>query len=128
MLLGGKHRRKWINKSDFAKRRGLPHNSRFSKLGVDDQKREIETSFRYLADLIGEEISTFAYPYGGFHSFTDETECLLAEQGALFSFNVEPRDVTSGDLVHRPQALPRYDCNLFEFGKASCGDQAAWVV
>lgn len=88
-----------------------------SKLTATDQKREIEDSFQWLNSIIGpQEPKTFCYPYGGFHSFTEETERLLEAAGCDFSFNVEHRDIERRDLESRRQALPRYDCNLFPHG------------
>jgi hypothetical protein len=93
-----------------------------SKLGVAQQKAEIDESFAFLESIIGSHPpKTFCYPYGGFHSFTGETERLLAEAGCCFSFNVEPRDITTADLTNRPQALPRYDCNAFPYGCCRAG-------
>lgn len=95
---------------------GVNHRC-MSKLPVADQKREIEESFTFLEKTIGPaDLKTFCYPYGGFHSFTHDTERLLEETGCLFSFNVERRDIERSDLLDRRQALPRYDCNLFPHG------------
>lgn len=96
-----------------------------SKLDPADQRQEIEASFDALARITGGPIETFCYPHGGFHTFTRETERLLQETGARYSFNVEPRAVEGNDLRHRPQALPRYDCNLFPNGMASEGTEIA---
>lgn len=86
------------------------------------QAREIEESFAFLDETVAPPpVRTFCYPYGGFHTFTNETERLLTAAGCRFSFNVEYRDITPEDLQARPQALPRYDCNLFPHGKASIG-------
>ena len=93
----------------------------FSKLGVDDQWREIDRSFDFLETTLGHDIATFCYPYGGFHSFTDDTERLLVRRGCRYAFNVEPRDVEPSDLQNRPMALPRYDCNMFAHGQATMG-------
>jgi hypothetical protein len=88
-----------------------------SKLDVEDQRREIDESFQFLEGVIGSsDLKTFCYPYGGFHSFTADTERLLNEAGCAFSFNVECRDIEPNDLRERKQALPRYDCNFFPFG------------
>ena len=92
----------------------------FSKLISGHQESEIQGSFDFLEEILGEQpIRTFCYPYGGFHSFTPETEKLLSDAGCKFSFNVEYRDIEINDLKCRPQALPRYDCNLFMHGRAS---------
>jgi peptidoglycan/xylan/chitin deacetylase (PgdA/CDA1 family) len=85
-----------------------------SKLSPEEQKREIALSFGFLHDLVGNfDMKTFCYPYGGFHTFTEETELFLEQSGCMFSFNVEARDIEETDLVSRKQALPRYDCNMF---------------
>jgi peptidoglycan/xylan/chitin deacetylase (PgdA/CDA1 family) len=89
-----------------------------SKLNLADQDTEIRASFSFLEGIVGEiEVKTFCYPYGGFHTFTPETEKLLADNGCLFSFNVEARDIEQRDLSERRQALPRYDCNQFPYGQ-----------
>ncbi len=89
-----------------------------SHLDRVEQEKEIRGSFEFLENLLGPlEPRTFCYPYGGFHSFTKETEDLLKESGCLFSYNVEPRDINEEDILSRPQALPRYDCNMFPHGQ-----------
>jgi len=92
-----------------------------SKLSSDEQRKEIKESFETLIEIINKPVNSFCYPYGGFHSFTKETENLLSEAGCLFSFNVESRDISNHDLCNNLQALPRYDCNEFPYGKASVG-------
>lgn len=88
-----------------------------SKLTIKEQSKEILSSFHLIESIVGkQEIKTFCYPYGGFHTFTAETEDLLEKNSCLFSFNVEPRDITQNDLTSRRQALPRFDCNLFPYG------------
>ncbi len=93
----------------------------FSKLEVDDQWREIDHSFSFLEEVLAEPVRTFCYPYGGFHNFTDDTQQLLKKRGCRFAFNVEPRDIEAQDLADHPMALPRYDCNMLRFGRASMG-------
>lgn len=89
-----------------------------SRLTTELQQNQIVNSFEYLESITGKgQPRTFCYPYGGFHSFNQATEDLLQTQNCLFSFNVESRDISSNDLISRPQALPRYDCNQFEFGQ-----------
>jgi peptidoglycan/xylan/chitin deacetylase (PgdA/CDA1 family) len=89
-----------------------------SKLAPAEQDAEIRQSFERLEQATGGlAVRTFCYPYGGYHSFTPETEALLESHGCLFSFNVEPRDMDADFLTNRRQALPRYDCNAFPFGK-----------
>jgi peptidoglycan/xylan/chitin deacetylase (PgdA/CDA1 family) len=90
-----------------------------SRLSVNEQRREILDSFTFVQDnltLGGPRL--FCYPYGWPHSFTPDTEIILDETGCLGSFTVEFRDISREDLKRRPQALPRYDCNLFPHGRA----------
>ncbi len=90
-----------------------------SKLNEVQQDFEILSSFNYLETITGGlPYKTFCYPYGGYYSFTNCTEQLLKNHACVFSFNVEPRDITANDLLNRPHALPRYDCNLFPHGTA----------
>ena len=89
-----------------------------SKLTRNEQIQEIKDSFEFLNNVCGGlQHKTFCYPYGGFHSFTSETEMILENENCEFAFNVEHRDVSKLDLSSRRQALPRYDCNHFPFGK-----------
>lgn len=64
---------------------------------------------------------TFCYPYGGYHTFTPSCERILEDLGCILAFSVESRDVKLQDILSRPYAIPRYDCNEFAFGKASLG-------
>lgn len=94
----------------------------FSKLNKKEQEQEIKDSFCFLENLLGGlRIKTFCYPYGGCHTFSPLTESILSKENVKFAFNVESRDIALCDLQSRPQALPRYDCNEFAFGKASFG-------
>ena len=87
------------------------------KLSLEKQEEEIGNSFAFLEGVLPRlKPKTFCYPYGGFHTFTTQTEQLLTDQNVEFSFNVESRDVNTLDLKNRKQALPRYDCNEFPFG------------
>lgn len=97
-----------------------------SKLSYREQEQEIHRSFNFLEKTcINLPYKTFCYPYGGFHSFTNETEQILADHNCLYSFNVEARDITDQDVQNRPQALPRYDCNNFPHGKLWSRDAAS---
>ena len=88
-----------------------------SKLMLKEQEEEIVSSFQTIESITGkQDLKTFCYPYGGFHTFTDQTEELLEKNTCLFAFNVEPRNIDQKDLACRRQALPRLDCNLFPHG------------
>lgn len=90
-----------------------------STLNKYKQRQQLTKSFKILEDydLIEEKI--YCHPYGGFHSFNKDTEILLKEEGVKYSFNVEARDIVADDYEKSMQFLPRFDCNLFKFGKAS---------
>ena len=90
-----------------------------SKLSRVDQETQISDSFGYLSSIDNEIIRTFCHPYGGFHSFNEDTISLLNQYKVSFSFNVEDREITSKDFLQSIQCLPRFDCNLFPFGKTS---------
>lgn len=88
-----------------------------SKLSFDEQKIEIQQSFARLNDYIDVSSKTFCYPYGGKHSYTDETVQILNQEQCIFSFDVNSRDIAIQDIVNCPQTLPRYDCNEFPYGQ-----------
>ena len=90
-----------------------------SKLSELEQRKQIVSSFTTLENfgVIGQK--TYCHPYGGFHSFNHNTITLLIKEGVSYSFNVEARDIEAKDYLQSIQFLPRYDCNLFEHGKAS---------
>jgi hypothetical protein len=88
-----------------------------SRLTVEQQSEEIQRSFKWLDDTLQLPVKTFCYPYGGSHSFTNETERILQQNNVACTFNVEPRDIEARDLVDRKTALPRFDCNQFAFGQ-----------
>lgn len=93
-----------------------------SRLNNAEQECEIVDSFSYLGRLAGQfKTKTFCYPYGGEHSFNTDTWRILDRENVVFSFSVDQRDISSKDLIERPHALPRYDCNRFAFGQASMG-------
>ena len=88
-----------------------------SKLTIEEQEEEIVSSLQMIESITGKAaLKTFCYPYGGFHTFTAQTEGLLEKHSCLFSFNVESRDINQKDLSSRRQALPRFDCNEFPHG------------
>jgi peptidoglycan/xylan/chitin deacetylase (PgdA/CDA1 family) len=90
-----------------------------SKLNKDEQFREINGSFEFLSNLGLIEQKTYCHPYGGFHTFDDNTISILDAENVAYSFNVDYRDITQADIKTNRQSLPRFDCNLFEHGQAS---------
>lgn len=99
-----------------------------SSLTKEEQLKEIETSFNFLNSVTGcSPFKTFCYPYGGFHSFNTNTENILDNSDVVFTFNNEPRDIEMEDLIKRPHALPRYDCNMFKHGSVYGKTSAVYV-
>ena len=90
-----------------------------STLSADEQSVEIESSFDFLSSICKLPLRTYCHPYGGFHSFNNDTIRLLRHFEVDFSFNVESREINSRDKLHSIQYLPRFDCNQFQFGSAS---------
>ncbi len=90
-----------------------------SRLSAAEQSLEIGSSFDFLSSVCPLPVRTYCHPYGGFHSFNDNTIRLLNGFGVKFSFNVESREVSDRDRIHSIQYLPRFDCNEFQFGSAS---------
>ncbi len=90
-----------------------------SKLTLKDQYSQIKESFLFLKKIGVLDEKTYCHPYGGFHSFNQNTINILNNENINFSFNVESRDINDNDLVNCRHFLPRYDCNEFPFGKAS---------
>ena len=90
-----------------------------SRLGHYDQQIQIKESFSFLEDLVLQNHKTYCHPYGGFHSFNEDTIDILGTEQVMYSFSIESRDITKNDLEFSYQFLPRFDCNEFPFGKAS---------
>jgi peptidoglycan/xylan/chitin deacetylase (PgdA/CDA1 family) len=96
-----------------------------SKLSREKQEREVKDCVACLADITGEPITTFCYPFGGPGTYTTVTKTVLRDAGVSTCFIVQPRDVEAKDLKEQRLELPRYDCNLFPYGKASAGLERA---
>jgi peptidoglycan/xylan/chitin deacetylase (PgdA/CDA1 family) len=93
-----------------------------SLLSTENQRREIAASFAALERITGGLVlRSFCHPYGTGPTHNEDTERLLGEEGCRCAFVVEPRPVTASDLLERPQALPRFDCNMYPHGAASLG-------
>jgi len=90
-----------------------------SKLSKLKQQAELESSFSFLNKIVKDSVRTYCHPYGGFHSFNEDTVELLEQRGTDYSFNVENREILVDDWECSKQHLPRFDCNFFPHGKAS---------
>jgi peptidoglycan/xylan/chitin deacetylase (PgdA/CDA1 family) len=90
-----------------------------SKLSASEQAAEIESSFALLSSICKMPIRTYCHPFGGFLSFNQDTVRLLNESDVKFSFSVESREINGEDRIQSKQFLPRFDCNQYDFGRAS---------
>lgn len=90
-----------------------------SRLDIYEQRNELEKSFAFLDSILTSSHRTYCHPYGGAHSFDQNTVELLNELNVSYSFSVEPREIIMKDFLEYRQSLPRFDCNLFPHGKAS---------
>jgi len=96
-----------------------------SQLSELDQEREIQDSLTTLAEVLGQRIASFCFPYGGDHSFNTHTLTVLEAAGIESCFSVDGRDISAADLRERRLALPRYDCNVFPHGASKLGPGSA---
>ena len=100
----------------------INHNV-LSTLQYSQQKKEIEDSCDFLSSCIGQDINTFAYPYGTKKTYTKEIQKIISDKGIDFTFAIEGRDISSNDLKNNLYSLPRYDCNQFKYGKNELPDE-----
>lgn len=91
-----------------------PLMSEMTKLEIN---KEIDLSFDYLSQFYKQK--TYCHPYGGFKSFNDYTEKYLNKKKVIFSMNVLSKNISNNQIIKRPQALPRFDCNFFPHGQVS---------
>jgi peptidoglycan/xylan/chitin deacetylase (PgdA/CDA1 family) len=75
-----------------------------SKLEIDDQRREIETSCVEIERLVGVRPCHFAYPNGSELDYNAATRTLLRDAGVRYGYTTVPGYVTPSD---DPLALPR---------------------
>jgi peptidoglycan/xylan/chitin deacetylase (PgdA/CDA1 family) len=75
-----------------------------SKLSVDGQRWEIETSCASIERLVGSRPSHFAYPNGSRLDFDATTKTVLRDVGCKFGYTTMPGYVSPSD---DPLALPR---------------------
>ena len=90
-----------------------------SRLTSDEQSAQISQSFKILEKVISNTHKTYCHPYGGFHSFDENTINLLSMANVAYSFNVESRDIEEDDIIKSRHSLPRFDCNEFSHGQAT---------
>ena len=92
-----------------------------SKLSLTQQGEQIRESFNWLTSFCDFQERSYCHPYGRKGTFNEDTFLALDTADVKYAFSVDPRDVSNDDLANNILALPRYDCNLFPYGKASQG-------
>ncbi|WP_417814262.1 polysaccharide deacetylase family protein [Thalassospira alkalitolerans] len=90
-----------------------------STLSLDQQRYELEESFRFIESITAQRDRTYCHPYGGTRSYNKDTLSILEQLNTDYAFSVNYRDIDDTDFVSSRQTLPRYDCNLFPHGLAS---------
>jgi peptidoglycan/xylan/chitin deacetylase (PgdA/CDA1 family) len=87
------------------------------KLNYSAQHAEIFKSFDFLYSGCNLKHKTYCHPFGGSHSFNNDTINALEANNVDYSFSVESRQISKNDILYSKHQLPRYDCNEFPFGK-----------
>jgi peptidoglycan/xylan/chitin deacetylase (PgdA/CDA1 family) len=57
------------------------NHPRLSSIPVDEQREEISADKTSLVRMLGHDVSTFSYPFGGLEDYTDESVQLVREAG-----------------------------------------------
>ena len=91
-------------------------------LSAEEQARELFDSRRVLAERLGMQVRTVAYPVGGTQHFTPETEKLAAAAGYEAAFSFES-GINGAEIVNR-WAIRRIAAPLTVAGMAA---QIAWA-
>lgn len=101
-----------------------------SSLPVEEQEREIAHSAAILTQIVRQadpdyRLEGFCFPYGGKHSYTNETVELLHKHGFAFAHDVAPADLTQEWIAAAGPLpmlrLPRADCSALACGTAFAG-------
>ncbi len=94
-------------------------------LSRSKQLIEIKESLKTVSEIVESNqapngtssFRSFCFPYGGRHTYNEDTLQILREEACLFTLDVDPQDCNEAVLETRRQNLPRWDCNKFAFGQ-----------
>lgn len=91
----------------------------FLKISKEQEEIELFNSFKALENF-SQKMKIFSYPYGDFSPYSKE---LLDKNHCDFAFTsiAHSKDIEKKDLKENFYTLPRYDCNIFPFGRANKG-------
>jgi peptidoglycan/xylan/chitin deacetylase (PgdA/CDA1 family) len=75
-----------------------------SRLPAAAQREEIEGSKHHLEEILGQPVTSFAYPYGSHHDFSAETAALVQDAGFESACSTTPDVIFRGaDLFRLPR-------------------------
>ena len=77
-----------------------------ARLSVEDQERELRDGVAWIRALTDQPTVSFCYPWGGPHTYTQETLRILRESGYSVAFNTVRRHLRLDDPLFE---LPRVD-------------------
>ena len=112
----------YLNKNDIKKisRLGMIISSHshshknINLLNLKNQFEDIKTSKKILEKLIAKKIFFFTYPYGGKNTYNSKTIKYLKKLNFKYALTVKNKNFSRNDNNFE---VPRYDCNLFKYGK-----------
>jgi len=95
----------------------------FSNMNFNEQEQEIKKSIKIIQSMTNHRMyNSFCYPYGGQQSYDKNTLKILEQQNFECAISVESRDILVEDIENKYE-IPRYDCNEFQYGKATKGQK-----
>ncbi|HET9532670.1 MAG TPA: polysaccharide deacetylase family protein, partial [Blastocatellia bacterium] len=86
-----------------------------SALPADSQRDEIRQSKAELEEILGDRVTSFAYPYGGKSNYTDETIAIVCEAGFTSACSTLAKVVERGADRFQLPRLQVNDSNGEEF-------------
>jgi peptidoglycan/xylan/chitin deacetylase (PgdA/CDA1 family) len=84
-----------------------------SKLGREEQRKELAQSRAILSEKLGIKADAFAYPFGSVTAFTEETQQIAQETGFRAAFSYY------GGMTNRQGTLQRYNLKRVSVGNQS---------
>lgn len=101
------------------------------RLSRSATREQMRASKERLEDLLGARVTAFAYPFGVYGDFDDETDRMLSELGYEIAFNSEHGAIRRGDLALRWRSLPRIKIEagkpMWQFRSMTRGAMDGWV-
>tara|TARA_A100001388_G_scaffold276129_1_gene263074 strand:- start:7877 stop:8821 length:945 start_codon:yes stop_codon:yes gene_type:complete len=89
------------------------HNN-LNLLNKKEQFKDIKKSKMILENIISKKVKFFTYPYGGKGTYNKKTLSILRKLKIKYGISVDSKDFS---IKNSNLEIPRYDCNLFKYGK-----------